>query len=108
MTFVLEKKVDSISDRLSLKGKQSLKRDYCPVYIFGKYHEAPFVMFGINPGYSYMNSPIEENEARKSWDRYQNLYLNFLDFSLKKDLNLPTTLCSCSFFQDSPETKTTI
>jgi hypothetical protein len=34
-------------------------------------------MFGINPGYSHKNNPEEDMEARKSWDDYQNLYLNF-------------------------------
>ena len=34
-------------------------------------------MFGINPGYSPKNNPTEDMEARKSWQDYQNLYLNF-------------------------------
>ena len=29
-------------------------------------------MFGINPGYSRKNNPVEDMEARKSWDDYQN------------------------------------
>jgi hypothetical protein len=37
-------------------------------------------MFGLNPGYSPKNNPIEDNEARKSWKHYQNLYLNFFRY----------------------------
>jgi hypothetical protein len=44
-------------------------------------------MFGINPGYSHKNNPVEDKEARKSWQDYQNLYLNFFRyFSDKADL----------------------
>ena len=32
------------------------------------------------PRYALRNSPIEENEARKSWQHYQNLYLNFFKY----------------------------
>ena len=70
-------KVDSISDLFSLKGRQRLKGDNCPAYVIGKYETSPFVMFGINPGYSHKNNPVEDMEARKSWQDYQNLYLNF-------------------------------
>jgi hypothetical protein len=75
-----QKKVDSISDLFSLKGRQRLKGDNCPAYIIGKYETSPFVMFGINPGYSRKNNPVEDMEARKSWDDYQNLNLNFFQF----------------------------
>jgi hypothetical protein len=70
-------KVDAISDLFRLKGRQRLKGDNCPAYIIGKYHLAPFVLFGINPGYSFINNPKEDQEARKSWKHYQDLYLNF-------------------------------
>jgi hypothetical protein len=73
-------KVDSISDLFFLKVRQRLKGDNCPVYVVGRYESAPFVMFGINPGYSSINNPIEEKEARKSWEHYQNLYRNFFLF----------------------------
>jgi hypothetical protein len=72
-----QRKVDSTSDLFSLKGRQRLKGDNCPAYIIGKYETSPFVMFGINPGYSHKINPVEDLEARKSWDDYQNLLLNF-------------------------------
>jgi hypothetical protein len=78
--YEYQKKVDSVSDLFSLKGKQRLKGDYCPVYVFGKYHSTPIVMLGINPGFSSKNSPIEDMEARKSWQDYQNLYLDFFRY----------------------------
>jgi hypothetical protein len=37
-------------------------------------------MFGINPGYSRKNNPVEDMEARKSWDDYRNLNLKFFRF----------------------------
>jgi hypothetical protein len=72
-----QQKVDRISSLFSLKGKNRLKAEICPVYLFGKYRLTPFVMFGINPGYSQTNSPIEDQEARRSWKHYQDLYINF-------------------------------
>jgi len=75
-----QKKVDSISDLFSLKGRQRLKGDYCPAYIIGKYETSPFVMLGINPGFKSEKSPVEDQEARKSWEHYQNLYLNFFRY----------------------------
>jgi hypothetical protein len=75
-----EKKVDSISDMFGLTKKNRLKTDYCPVYVVGKFQTAPIVFFGVNPGYSSKNSPIEENEASKSWEHYQSLYLNFFQY----------------------------
>jgi hypothetical protein len=84
-------KVDSISDLSSLKGRQRLKGDNCPVYVFGKYETSRFVMFGINPGYSSKNNPVEEMEARKSWQDYQNLYLNFFGIFLTINLKRHTT-----------------
>jgi|SRR5215211_511862 len=78
--YEYQKKVDSISDLFSLKGRQRLKGDYCPVYVFGRYQSTPFVMLGINPGFSSKNSPVEDKEARKSWQNYQNLYLNFFRY----------------------------
>jgi hypothetical protein len=67
-------------DLFSIKVRQRLKGNFCPVYVFGNYQVAPLVMFGINPGYSYLNSPIEDNEARKFWEDYQNLHVNFFTF----------------------------
>ncbi len=75
-----EKKVDSISDMFGLTKKNRLKTDYCAVYVVGKFQTAPIVFFGVNPGYSSKNSPIEENEASKSWQHYQSLYLNFFQY----------------------------
>jgi hypothetical protein len=75
-----KKKVNSISDMFGLKNKNRLKTDYCPVFVIGKYHTAPIIFFGVNPGYSSKNSPIEENEASKSWEHYQNLYLSFFQY----------------------------
>ena len=64
----------------SLKGRQRLKGDNCPAYVIGRYEKSPFVMFGINPGYSQKNNPVEDMEARKSWEGYQSLYLNFFRY----------------------------
>lgn len=63
-----------------LRKKNRLRTDYCSVYVIGKYETAPIIFFGVNPGYSSKNSPIEENEASKSWQHYQNLYLNFFQY----------------------------
>jgi hypothetical protein len=70
-----------------LKGRQRLKGDNCPVYVIGKYESSSLVMFGINPGYSPKNNPTEDMDARKSWESYQNLYLNFSVISLIINLN---------------------
>jgi hypothetical protein len=51
--------------------------DNCPVYVFGKYDTTPIMMFGINPGYSKINNPKEDSEARISWQNYLSLYQNF-------------------------------
>jgi hypothetical protein len=73
-------KVDAVSNPFHLTGRQRLKGDNCPVYVVGKYKKTPIVMFGLNPGYSLKNNPIEDQEARKSWEHYQNLYLNFFRY----------------------------
>ena len=78
--FQYKKKVNSISDMFGLTKKNRLKNDYSAVYLIGKYETAPIIFFGVNPGYSKKNSPIEENEASKSWQHYQNLYLNFFQY----------------------------
>ena len=78
--FQYKKKVNSISDMFGLTKKERLKADYCAVYVIGKYETAPIIFFGVNPGYSSKNSPIEENEAGKSWQHYQNLYHNFFQY----------------------------
>ena len=46
-----QRKVDSVSDLFSLRERQKLKGDYCPVYVFGRYQSTPFIMLGINPGF---------------------------------------------------------
>jgi hypothetical protein len=46
-------------------------------------------MFGINPGYSSINNPIEEYEARKSWCNYQELYSRFFKFFEDKKFKSP-------------------
>jgi hypothetical protein len=92
--YEYQKKVDSISDLFSLKGKNRLKGSYCPVYVFGRYQSTPFVMLGINPGFSSRNSPVEDKEARKSWEDYQNLYLNFFRYFADHKFESPiTTSC---------------
>ena len=50
---------------LGLKQKNRLKTDCSAVYVIGRFQFAPIVMFGVNPGYSLRNSPIEEDEAKK-------------------------------------------
>lgn len=84
-----EKKVNSLSDLFGLKGKNRLKSDYCAVYLVGKFQTAPIVMFDINPGHSAKNSPIEEQEARKSWEHYQDLYLNFFQYFANNKFESP-------------------
>jgi hypothetical protein len=71
-----KQKIDSISDLLRLKNYDRLIDD-TPVYLVGKYEKSPFVLFGINPGYSSKNNPTEDREARISWENYLNLYKNF-------------------------------
>jgi hypothetical protein len=73
-------KVDAISNLFHLSGRQRLKGDNCPVFVVGKYNKTPIVMFGLNPGYSLKNNPVEDQEARRSWEHYQNLYLNFFRY----------------------------
>jgi hypothetical protein len=83
------KKVDSISTLLGLKGKYRLISDTCPVYLVGKYNVTPFIFFGINPGHSDTNSPIEDKDARTSWKRYEDLYQNFFSYFEKKGFESP-------------------
>jgi len=84
-----KKKVDSISNLFGLKNKNRLKTDYCPLFVIGKYQTAPIIFFGVNPGYSSKNSPIEENEASKSWEHYQSLYLNFFQYFSRHKFESP-------------------
>ncbi|MGB9169298.1 MAG: hypothetical protein WCB31_10265 [Nitrososphaeraceae archaeon] len=72
-----ERKVNSISNLLHLKGNKRLIDTDCPVLIVGNYEIAPIVMFGINPEYSSNNNPTEDREARISCERYLQLYKNF-------------------------------
>jgi hypothetical protein len=84
-----QKKVDSISHMFHLKGKNRLKGDNCPVYLVGKFQKTPIIMFGINPGYSSINNPAEEREARKSWYHYQELYNQFFKFFAENRFESP-------------------
>jgi hypothetical protein len=84
-----QKKVDSISDMFHLTGQNRLKGDNCPVFLVGKYQKTPIIMFGINPGYSAINNPAEESEARKSWYHYQELYNQFFKFFAKNNFQSP-------------------
>ncbi len=84
-----KKKVDSISNMFGLKNKNRFKTNYCPVYVVGKYQTAPIIFFGVNPAFSSKNSPIEENEASRSWDHYQSLYLNFFQYFSRHKFESP-------------------
>jgi hypothetical protein len=68
------KKVDAISDlfHLTIAKGNRLKSSDCPVYVVG--HSNEYIMIGLNPGYSSINNPIEEIEARKSWEHYLDFY----------------------------------
>jgi hypothetical protein len=68
------KKVDAISDlfHLTIAKGNRLKSGDCPVYVVG--HSNEFIMVGLNPGYSSINNPVEEIEARKSWEHYADFY----------------------------------
>jgi hypothetical protein len=81
-SYEYQQKINSISNLFSLRGRQRLKGDNCLVYIVGKYQQTPFVMFGIPLGYSPINNPKVESEARKSREHYQKIYLIFFCFSL--------------------------
>ena len=59
-SYEYQQKVDSISNLFSLSGRQTLNGYNCPVYVVGKYQQAPFVIFGINPAYSPTNNRKEE------------------------------------------------
>lgn len=82
-------KVDSVSDLLGLKGKYRLISEHCPVYFVGKYNKSPIILYGLNPGHSDLNSPIEDKKARISWERYQKLYQNFFLFFEKNGFESP-------------------
>jgi hypothetical protein len=75
-----KERVDSVSHLLGLKGKYKLFSEHCPVYFVGNYNQANIIFFGLNPGHSDTNSPIEDKQARISWDRYQQLYRNFFAY----------------------------
>jgi hypothetical protein len=77
------------SKLLVLNGKHRLISDTCPVYLVGKYNITPFIFFGINPGHSEINSPIEDSEARISWERYEELYQNFFSYFENKGFESP-------------------
>jgi hypothetical protein len=52
---ICTKKLKSLSNLFKLKNKERLIDDY-PVYVVEKYDKTPFILFGINPGYSYKSS----------------------------------------------------
>jgi hypothetical protein len=83
------RRVELISDMFHLRRKERLKGDKCPVYVIGNYEKATIIMFGINPAYTLLNSPYEDGEARKSWDHYRNLYLNFFQFYSNEEYESP-------------------
>lgn len=84
-----KKRVDSVSNLLGLKGKYKLISDHCSAYVIGNYKQANIIFFGLNPGHSDTNSPIEDKEARISWNRYQQLYLNFFVYFEKMRFESP-------------------
>lgn len=84
-----KEKVDSVSDLLGLKGKYRLISEHCPVYFVGKYDKSPIIIFGLNPGHSETNSPIEDKGARISWKRYQVLYRDFFSYFGKNGFESP-------------------
>jgi hypothetical protein len=84
-----QNKVDLISSMFKLRGKNKLSSDNCPVYIVGKFQLAPIVMFAVNPGYSSKNNIVEDAVARKSWNHYQDLYLNFYQFFAANNFKSP-------------------
>jgi len=53
-------KVESISDLFALRGKNRFRSENCAVYVVGRFQFIPIVMFGVNPGYSQKNNPVEE------------------------------------------------
>lgn len=83
------KKVESISNLLNQKGKNKLISETCPVFIVGKYDKTPIMYFGINPGHSDINSPIEDKVARLSWESYNNLYQNFFSYFKEQRFESP-------------------
>lgn len=83
------KRVELISNLLGQKGKNKLISETCPVFIVGKYNITPFVFFGINPGHSDTNSPIEDKVARSSWENYNNLYQNFFSYFKEQKFESP-------------------
>jgi hypothetical protein len=84
------KKVDTISDLFHLntaKGNR-LKSNDCPIYIVG--HSNEYILVGLNPGYSAINNPVEEMEARKSWEHYLDFYqYKFFKFFNAKKFESP-------------------
>jgi hypothetical protein len=92
-------KIDSISDLFRLQGKDRLMGNNCPVYVVGKYDTAPIMMFGINPGYSKINNPKEDFEARISWRNYVTLYQNFFTYFERNNLGHLITLHCIILFQ---------
>lgn len=84
-----KKRVDSVSNLLGLKGKYELISDHCPFYVVGNYNQANIVFFGLNPGHSDTNSPIEDKVARSSWENYNNLYQNFFFYFKEQRFESP-------------------
>jgi hypothetical protein len=57
------------------------------------------MMFGINPGYSKINNPKEDFEARISWRNYVTLYQNFFTYFERNNLGHLITLHCIILFQ---------
>lgn len=61
-----QRKVDAISALFSLKGTNRLNAANSPLYLYGKYETAPFVIFSLNPG-RIRDISDEDVIAKKSW-----------------------------------------
>ena len=80
------KKVNEISDLLSLTGDQKLKNDYLPTYIVGNYEDnnEKYVIVSLNPGFDKAKNDEEEKLKNGSFDSYRNFILHF--FELLRDV----------------------
>lgn len=83
-----KKKVDDLSVLFGLKNKTKLRSDYLATYLIGDFEDDnyKYVLFGINPGFSEEQNPIEESWKKNSWTDYLNFVKNF--FVLFKKYNM--------------------
>jgi len=74
-----KEKVDNLSTLFKLKSKAKLRNDYLPTYFVGNFEDKnyKYVLFGINPGFSEKQNPIEESWKKSSWEDYLNFIKNF-------------------------------